>query len=74
MVHDLSDMYDLARISGWELYNLHDLGPIVWVGSVLLQILGQYNLHHLGPFSRGWICTVTDRAQHLMAAGWGVHG
>ena len=33
---DLYDLYDLAHVSGWESYNnLHDLGHVSWVGSVL---------------------------------------
>ena len=27
--------YDLARVAGWEPYNLHGLGHVSWVGDVL---------------------------------------
>ena len=33
----IPDLYDplLAHVVGWELYNLHDLVRLSWVGSVL---------------------------------------
>ena len=34
-MYDLYDLYDLAHVVGWEPYNLHDLGHVSWVGSVL---------------------------------------
>ena len=34
---DLYDLYKLARVSGWEKDDLHDLARVSWVGSVLLR-------------------------------------
>ena len=35
-LYDLYDLYDLAHhVVGREPYNLHDLGHVSWVGSVL---------------------------------------
>ena len=34
-LYDLYDLYDLARDAGWEPCNLHGLGHVSWVGSVL---------------------------------------
>ena len=31
------DLYDPARVAGWERYNLHDLGHVSWGGSVLYR-------------------------------------
>ena len=31
-------LYDLAHVSGWEPYSLHDLGHVSRVGSVLLYV------------------------------------
>ena len=36
-IPDLYDLYDLARGAGWERYNLHGLGRVSWVGSVLYR-------------------------------------
>ena len=33
--YDLHDLYDLAHVAGWERYNLHGLGPVPCVVSVL---------------------------------------
>ena len=30
-------IYSIAHVSGWQPYNLHDLGHISWVGSVLYR-------------------------------------
>ena len=30
----IPDLYDLAHVSPWEPYNLHDLGKVFWIGSV----------------------------------------
>ena len=38
-LYDLYDLYDLAHVAGWEPYNLHCLGRVSWVGSVLTQTL-----------------------------------
>ena len=32
----IPDLYDLAHVAGWEPCNLHDLGQVSWVGSVLI--------------------------------------
>ena len=38
VLYDLYDLYDLAHVAGWdEPYNLHDLGHVSWVGSVLYR-------------------------------------
>ena len=34
-MYDVYDLYDLANVAGWEPCNLHDLGHLSWVGSVL---------------------------------------
>ena len=34
---DQYDLYDVAHVVGWELYNLHDLGHVSWVGSALYR-------------------------------------
>ena len=34
-LYDLYGLYDLAHVAGWELCNLHHLGRVSWVGSVL---------------------------------------
>ena len=35
-----SILYDLARVAGWEPYNLHDLADDFWIGWICtLQIL-----------------------------------
>ena len=36
-MYELYDLYDLAHVAGWKPYNLHDLGHISWVGSVLYR-------------------------------------
>ena len=33
----LCDMYDLAHVTGWELYNLHDPAKAFWSRSVLME-------------------------------------
>ena len=33
-IPDLYDLYDPARVAGWEPYNLDDPGHVSWVGSV----------------------------------------
>ena len=35
MSRDLYDLYDLAHVVRWGPYNLHGVGHVSWVGSVL---------------------------------------
>ena len=61
-VHDLDlcnpDLYDLAHVYGWERYNLHDLGQVSWVGSVLFRSCTTYHsdrlLNSIYIWSRSW--------------------
>ena len=34
---DLYDLNDLAHVTGWEPFNLHHLGHVAWVESVLYR-------------------------------------
>ena len=36
-LYDLYDLHDLAHVAGWEPYNLHGLGRVSCVGSVLYR-------------------------------------
>ncbi|CAN0557913.1 unnamed protein product [Laminaria digitata] len=33
-IYLFTDLYDLAHVARWGVYNLHDLGHVSWVGSV----------------------------------------
>ena len=44
--HFFPDLYDLAHVGAWELCNLHDLGPVSWVGSVLRTWYTDIRIQH----------------------------
>ena len=37
ILYDLYDLYGVAHAAGWESYNVHGLGHVSWVGSVLCR-------------------------------------
>ena len=43
----IPDLYHLAHAAGWEPYNLHDLGQVSWVGSVLDRSCNTDPAHHI---------------------------
>ena len=54
-LYDLYDLYDLAHVAGWEPYNLHDLGHVSWVGSVLYRSCTTSHIGRLrSKWSRSW--------------------
>ena len=52
---DLYDLYDLARVAGWEPYDLHDLGHVSLVGSALYISRASYHSGSLGS-TADYIC------------------
>ena len=40
--YDLYDLYDLAHVAGWGAYNLHELGHVSWVRSVMYRCCTAY--------------------------------
>ena len=51
----LPDLYDLAHVTGWDPYSLHDLGHVSWVGSVLYRSCTSSHNGKLGSrLCRSW--------------------
>ena len=60
-IPDLCDLL-VARVAGWEPYNLHDhLAHVSWVGSVLFRSCTTSQKNRLGSTIRGTLSTVVDR-------------
>ena len=51
-LYDLYDLYDLPHVAGWEPYNLHDLGHVSCIGSVLHGSCTKSNNGRLGSVNR----------------------